>query len=183
MIMPGIKVSSISERPEILGLIPGNAGKVLDIGCAYGDVGASIKGRFRCEVVGIEIDDEKAKIAASKLDRVIVGDVETTDLQINGADFDCIIFADVLEHLKDPRNVLRKYGRYLKDGGVFIISIPNVRHLKVLFELVFLGEWKYRPCGLMDEGHLRFFTLKSFKRLMESAFGKQNILRQGIKNI
>lgn len=157
------------QRSEIIELVPEDAKKILDVGCSDGNVGLSIKNKFKCEVCGIEVDNEKAKVAASKIDRVITGDAETIYLQLKGDRFDCIIFADLLEHLKNPAEALKRYSAYLKEGGRIIISIPNVRHLKVLFELIFLGEWKYRPCGLMDEGHLRFFTLKSFKRLMESA--------------
>jgi hypothetical protein len=56
--------------------------------------------------------------------------------------------------------------RYLKDDGYIVVSIPNIRHFSVLFELIARGEWEYRTSGIMDEGHLRFFTNKSFKRLI-----------------
>lgn len=156
-------------RTEIINLIPANAVKILDIGCSSGDVGLSIKKRGACEITGIEIDNEKAKIASSKLDKVIVGDVETIDPQLKEGYFDCIIFADVLEHLREPSEVLKKYSHYLKEDGSFIISIPNVRHIKVLFYLAILGEWRYEPFGIMDRTHMRFFTLKSFRRLMQEA--------------
>lgn len=159
----------IRQRLEIINLLPENTGKILDIGCSDGNVGLSIKERFSCEVTGLEIDSEKAKIAASKLDKVIVGDIETMDPRLKDGYFDCIIFGDVLEHLKDPVKALIKYGAYLKEDGRFIISIPNVRHIKVLFNLAVLGEWRYEPFGIIDEGHMRFFTLKSFRRLMQEA--------------
>jgi 2-polyprenyl-3-methyl-5-hydroxy-6-metoxy-1,4-benzoquinol methylase len=156
-------------RMEIINLIPANAVKILDIGCAAGGVGLLIKEGRACEIIGIEIDNEKAKIASSKLDKVIVGNVETIDPQLKQGYFDCMIFADVLEHLREPSEVLKKYSHYLKEDGCFIISIPNVRHVKVIFDLVVLGEWRYEPFGIMDRTHMRFFTLKSFRRLMQEA--------------
>jgi SAM-dependent methyltransferase len=167
--MANAKSSFINQRAEIVRLIPENAGKILDVGCSTGDVGASVKKKMSCEVIGIEIDNEKARIASSRLDKVIVGNVETIEPQLKKGYFDCIIFADVLEHLREPSEVLKKYGLYLKEDGCLIISIPNVRHIKVLFDLAILGEWKYEPFGIMDRGHMRFFTLKSFRRLMQEA--------------
>ena len=159
----------MSQRSEIVSLVPDGAKKILDVGCAAGDVGLAIKKKLECEVVGIEIDSKKAEIASSKMDKVIIGDVEKTDPSLKAGYFDCIIFADVLEHLKTPAEVLKKYIGYLKDDGLIVISIPNIRHIKVLFDLIALGEWEYRPSGIMDEGHLRFFTLKSSKRMIEEA--------------
>jgi 2-polyprenyl-3-methyl-5-hydroxy-6-metoxy-1,4-benzoquinol methylase len=153
-------------RPEIVNLISLDARHVLDVGCANGDVGLSIKNHRICEVVGIELCEAKAKIASSKIDRVIAGNVETIDPDLKKKYFDHIVFADVLEHLKDPICVLCKYIGYLKDDGYIVVSIPNIRHFSVLFELIARGEWEYRTSGIMDEGHLRFFTNKSFKRLI-----------------
>lgn len=166
--MPGDDAYT-GQRPEIAELIPGNAFKILDIGCSQGDVGAYIKRTPGREVFGIEIDKEKADKASLKLDRVVVGDVERMEPPFDDGYFDCIIFADVLEHLRDPLKVLLSYKRFLKKDGSFIISIPNVRHIKVVFNLLVKGEWKYEPSGIMDESHLRYFTLSSSRRLLESA--------------
>ena len=122
-----------------------------------------------CEVTGIEINEMQAKKAAFKIDNVVVGDVETLDPGFLTGQFDYIVLADVLEHLRDPLSVLRKYLKYLSSCGKVIISIPNVRHVSVLCEVVLKGEWKYRSFGIMDEGHLRFFTYKSFMRLLKES--------------
>ena len=74
-----------------------------------------------------------------------------------------------MEHLKSPLNALKKYLYYLNDNGALVISIPNVRHVSVIFELVFKGEWKYRRSGIMDGGHIRFFTINSFMRVLKEA--------------
>ena len=169
----------VGRRPEIADLVPMNAKKILDVGCHAGDVGALIKSRIDCKVCGIEIDREKAAQASSKLDKVITGDIEAMDTGLDKGSFDCIIFADVLEHLKNPLKTLKKYGDYLKDDGIFIISLPNVRHIKVLFDTAVLGEWKYESFGIMDETHLRFFTLKSSRRMFREA-GLRSVLKNRI---
>ena len=102
---------------------------------------------------------------------MIVGDVEN----INLADFfqpdyfDCIIFADILEHLKNPWEILRSSVNFLNDGGVVIASIPNVRHYSTIINLLFKGYWPYRERGIHDRTHLRFFTLKNIRELFQYA--------------
>ena len=97
--------SYIGQRDDILTLIPDNISKALDIGCSTGALGEQIKQKnSNVEVLGLEFDEQMATVAKKKLDKVIVGGIEN----INLADFfhpnyfDCIIFADILEHLKTP---------------------------------------------------------------------------------
>jgi len=81
--------------------------------------------------------------------------------------FDCIIFADILEHLKDPLVLLKNATSFLSDGGVIIASIPNIRHHTTIINLLFKGYWPYRERGIHDKTHLRFFTLKNIKEMIE----------------
>ena len=164
--------SYIEARNDILSLIPDDVSKVLDIGCSTGALGEQIKQRNNnAEVSGIELNKQMAEVAQKKLDKVIVGDVEN----INLADFfqpdyfDCIIFADILEHLKNPWEILRSSVNFLNDGGVVIASIPNVRHYSTIINLLFKGYWPYRERGIHDRTHLRFFTLKNIIELFQYA--------------
>ena len=164
--------SYIEARNDILSLIPDDVSKVLDIGCSTGALGEQIKQRNNnAEVSGIELNKQMAEVAQKKLDKVIVGDVEN----INLADFfqpdyfDCIIFADILEHLKNPWEILRSSVNFLNDGGVVIASIPNVRHYSTIINLLFKGYWPYRERGIHDRTHLRFFTLKNIRELFQYA--------------
>ena len=163
--------SYIGRRADVLALLPGNAGKILDIGCSTGALGEQIKQRGPAELVGIEVDEQMAKVAAGKLDRVITGDIEKMDLKelLPANYFDCVIFADTLEHLKDPWNVLKKITPFLNDNGIVIASIPNVRHYSTIFSLLFSGRWPYRDRGIHDRAHLRFFTLKNIKEIFQGA--------------
>ena len=163
--------SYVGSRDDILNLVPDNVRKVLDVGCSVGALGEQIKQRNSVEVVGIELDEQMAKIAKEKLDKVIIGDIE----KINSVDclipnyFDCIIFADILEHLKDPWKVLKNITSFLSDDGVIVASIPNIRHYTTIINLLFKGYWPYRERGIHDKTHLRFFTLKNIKEMIEGA--------------
>jgi SAM-dependent methyltransferase len=112
-------------------------------------------------VVGIEREPAFAQVAANSLDEVICADLEKFDWEsaLNGRTFDCIIFADVLEHLVDPFRHLASARDHLCSGGVVVISLPNVRHLSVLFSVFLRGTFPRRDRGIFDDSHLRWFTL------------------------
>src|SRR4051794_39540297 len=155
-----------SERPEILALVPSGARRVLDLGCATGALGAALKARQAVEVVGIERDPVYAAEARERCDRVIVGDVEDVPGDLGG--FDCLVAADVLEHLADPWSALRAYAELLEPGCRAVVSLPNVAHWTTYAALA-RGSWPRRPQGVHDATHLRWFTLRDALELLEQA--------------
>ncbi len=164
--------SYIGGRKDILKLIPTTVSKVLDVGCSTGIVGEMIRQKIGdVEISGIEISEDMAQVAIKKLDRVIVGDIENLNLleQFDLNYYDCIIFADILEHLKNPWRVLKNMTLILNEQGLIILSIPNIRHYSTITQLVFTGYWPYRERGIHDKTHLRFFTLKNIRELLEYA--------------
>ena len=150
---------------ELLGLDK----RVLDVGCATGNLAEVLAGRG-CRVTGIEIDPEAARQAEKPCERVIVGDVENLDLgaELDEADFDVIVFGDVLEHLKDPLQTLRRFKPFLQTEGYVIASIPNIAHGSVRLALM-QGRFRYRSLGLVDDTHLRFFTRETVEQLFDDA--------------
>lgn len=148
------------DRPEVRDCIPDTAKVILDVGCASGNLGAALKRERDCFVIGIEYEPEIANEAKYLLDDVIVGDIEDKVDNLPSNYFDCIVLADVLEHLRSPETVLEKMGHALKETGKIIASIPNVRHWSVLQPLL-EGNWKYEDAGILDRTHLRFFTKRS----------------------
>lgn len=163
--------SYVGSRDDVLNLVPGNVSKVLDVGCSIGALGEQLKQRFGAEVVGIELNEQMVKVANKKLDRVILGDLAKINLEdyLLPQYFDCVIFADVLEHLENPWDVLKRATTFLSDEGVVIASIPNIRHYTTIINLIFRGYWPYRERGIHDKTHLRFFTLKNVKELFRYA--------------
>lgn len=156
----------VFERPEVIALIPNGAKRILEFGCAAGACGARIKRERGAYVVGVELLPEPAAVASHRLDRVIVGDCEQIDFaeHFRPGQFDAVLFADVLEHLRDPQGVLERIKPYLAENGVVIASIPNARNLAVVTMLAH-GDWTYQDAGLMDRTHLRFFTKREIQRM------------------
>ena len=158
-----------SVRPEIVGLVPAGARRVLDLGCSTGWLAAALKERGDVEVVGIEREPAYAAIAQEHCDRVVVADVE--DIRAHPPDlgrFDCLVAADVLEHLVDPWRALEAYVRLLEPGCRAVVSLPNAAHWTT-FAALARGTWPRRPEGIHDATHLRWFTLRDAVELCEGA--------------
>ncbi len=112
-----------------------------------------------------------AKVAKKKLDKVIIRDIEKINLKnyFSHNYFDCIIFADILEHLKNPWFLLKNTTNFLNTNGVIIASIPNIRHFSIITDLFLKGYWPYRERGICDRTHLRFFALRNIKGMFRDA--------------
>lgn len=139
--------------------------RVLDVGCAEGRTGEYIKSSgLAQEVIGVEVDENTARIARERIDEVFCIDLNKVSLKSEPAlaAFDYILCGDVLEHLIDPWQVLADLKAMLNPGGAVVASVPNVRYLDVILPLLFAGEWRYQPQGgILDQTHLRFFTRSS----------------------
>jgi 2-polyprenyl-3-methyl-5-hydroxy-6-metoxy-1,4-benzoquinol methylase len=166
------------ERHEMLKYIPKDSQIVLDVGCSSGTFGQILKSSRNIEVWGVELDRDAALEASKKLDRVI-NDAFSPDLNLPRKGFDCIIFNDVLEHLPDPWAALTYSKELLKDGGIVVSSIPNVRYFNNAWEFLVEKNWEYADWGILDKTHLRFFTQKSILSLFKS-LGYEVELIEGI---
>jgi SAM-dependent methyltransferase len=154
-------------RPEVAALVPSTCRRVLDVGCGTGALGALLRARGH-RVTGLELVPEVAARAGEVLDEVVCADVEDRPLPFPPGSFDAIILADVLEHLTDPWTVLRDCVALLTPGGRVVVSVPNVQNLDVIRRLL-CGRWDYRERGILDVGHLRFFTFHSVRSLFGQA--------------
>ena len=138
--------------------------RILDVGTATGYLGTQLRSRGNY-VAGIESRKEWAETAGHHYDSFQLADIEEYDFP-SRQEFDYILFADVLEHLRDPVAVLRRSIPALKGSGKILISVPNVAHLIVRLSLL-AGRFDYRDRGILDKTHLRFFTLRSLKKMMQ----------------
>jgi 2-polyprenyl-3-methyl-5-hydroxy-6-metoxy-1,4-benzoquinol methylase len=142
--------------------------RVLELGAASGHVTRALVAQ-RCRVTAIEYEAESARELEGVAAEVIVGDLNDPGIFDGlGAEFDTVLAGDVLEHLLHPHEVLRRAAQLLRPGGQVVVSLPNVGHVDVRLSLM-QGDWDYRPWGLMDDTHIRFFTLKNIKALVAEA--------------
>jgi methionine biosynthesis protein MetW len=161
-----------TPRREIAARVPVRARRVLDLGCASGGLATLLKARGDVEVVGVEVDEAYAAAAAGRCDRVVRADAEALarrdDLEAELGRFDCLVAADVLEHLVDPWSALRAFTSLLEPHGTAVVSLPNVAHWSTYAHLA-RGTWPRLPEGVHDATHLRWFTLRDARELLEQA--------------
>jgi 2-polyprenyl-3-methyl-5-hydroxy-6-metoxy-1,4-benzoquinol methylase len=157
-------------RRDIVGLIPAPVDRALEIGCGVGNTLMMLKeaGLIRW-AGGVEIVPAPAAKAREQLDRAWEGNAEILDLEadIEPGSLDLVILMDVLEHLVEPWEMIRRITPWLSDSGAIVANIPNVRNKSIVRQLVFGGRWDYRDEGLMDRTHLRWFTRATMRELME----------------
>lgn len=144
--------------------------KILEVGAGYGATLSYLKEqKIANEVVGVDIPANENKSPFKNIDVFLYGDIEGLDLNQYRNYFDCIILADVLEHLVNPSEVLKKISVLLKDEGEILVSIPNFRHKKSIYKVFLKGDFSYEESGIFDYTHLRFFCKKNIKQLVTNS--------------
>lgn len=149
-------------------LLFSNNSRVLEIGCATGFMGEFLIMHKECHVVGVEIGKEEAVQARKKLHKVIGGNIEDekTIQRIKALNkFDVIFASAVIEHLKDPWSALRNWKSFLKKNGFLVITTSNIAHWSIRLQLL-TGKFNYQEYGILDNTHLHFFTMETFKKLV-----------------
>jgi 2-polyprenyl-3-methyl-5-hydroxy-6-metoxy-1,4-benzoquinol methylase len=144
----------------------GRGRRLLDVGAADGLLARLLTARG-WKVTGLEADPAAAAAGASHCERMIVADLDGGVPTLEG-EFDAIVCADVLEHLRNPAATLASLRHALATTGEVVISIPNVAHLWVRLSLL-LGRFEYAERGILDRTHLRFFTRRSLAALVREA--------------
>lgn len=145
-----------------------NCFKVLEIGCDCGATLLEIKNRYpNAKVYGSEINENAVKIA-SCVATVSVDNIENFDLGYGAGFFDYIIFGDVLEHLRNPLEVIKYCRNLLNENGCILASIPNLMHISVISQLL-NGRFTYTESGLLDKTHIHFFTYDEMVKMFYDA--------------
>jgi methionine biosynthesis protein MetW len=157
-----------------LNMIPAKS-HVLEIGCATGYMTEYLARDKQCRVLGVEPVHEPAELARQRGLEVITGliDSQQTQEQLiahtkeHGL-FDTIFMSQVIEHIADPAATLRTLKGLLDPDGCIVISTCSIVHWKCRLQIL-LGRWQYEDYGILDRTHLRFFTIKSFRQLLEES--------------
>src|SRR6185437_1634404 len=149
---------------------------VLDVGCSSGNFGHELIKRKGCVVDGIELDTGDAKIAAKKLRNVWVLNIEFDDIsKIKKRAYDYVYFGDVIEHLVQPIETLKRVKSLLKPDGAVLFSIPNMGHIAVRLDLL-EGNFPITETGLLDKTHLHFYTQEEVERVFgEAGYAIKNL--------
>jgi SAM-dependent methyltransferase len=156
------KESPLSSHSQLIELVGTTPRKVLDVGCGRGELGHELRTRQH-HVVGIDTHPPSLMP-----DEFIKADLAQGLPLDRSRKFDVVILADVLEHMADPLKLLQEAKAHLSERGTLLVSLPNAVHWSVRAQ-VFAGKFDYTNKGILDRGHLRFFTGASAERLFREA--------------
>jgi 2-polyprenyl-3-methyl-5-hydroxy-6-metoxy-1,4-benzoquinol methylase len=163
-----IKTAKYSSHSMFLRLVGTNK-DVLDLGCGHGYFSRELSKR-KNRIVGIDILPEPHE--RDVFDQYIQADLNDRDLDlaalVDGRRFDVVLLPDVLEHLNEPERLLKACKAVLRPHGIVIISLPNVANITVRASLL-MGRFDYTERGILDKTHVRFFTRKTARALVESS--------------
>ena len=139
---------------------------ILEFGCAAGRMTQYMKEVLNCRVYIVENDSDAFEKAKEFACDGICDDIQNYRWLERFGDivFDAILFADVLEHLRDPEDVLKKAAGLLKEDGSIFVSVPNVTHNDVVLKAI-EERFDYTQTGLLDNTHIHFWGLKNIKTL------------------
>ncbi|HXI14201.1 MAG TPA: class I SAM-dependent methyltransferase [Thermoanaerobaculia bacterium] len=154
-------------RTDLLERISGDARTILEFGCGEGALGSALKARQECRVVGVELNEEAAGIARTKLDSVHSGDVRDLMARLDET-FDWIVGGDILEHLEEPWSFLQDLRRVANPGAHLLLSLPNISSWPIVSDLL-RGRFDYVYMGILCAGHVRFFTRRMIEEMLEIA--------------
>ena len=172
----GAQSLAIAERPVeaqpdrgplVEWLIERPSGSALDLGCAEGRIAGALRTAGHT-VTGVDrvrhegVDDRVDTFVEADLDDGVPREVSA------GEPYSLVVAADVLEHLRDPERLLVELHDVIADGGRLILSVPNFGHWYPRLRVV-SGRFDYDRRGILDGGHLRFFSQRSFERVLHRA--------------
>ncbi|HIJ71480.1 MAG TPA: class I SAM-dependent methyltransferase [Planctomycetes bacterium] len=146
-------------RGDVIDVVPADAKYVLSVGCAAGRTEAELVNRG-VKVVGVEIDPLAAQKARERGLTILEGDVAVIDINVSDEPYDCLVYADVLEHLREPVDVLKRHVKHLKPNGIVYVCVPNFRCYSVFWQLFVRGYARYSDEGVLDRTHIRITTRK-----------------------
>jgi hypothetical protein len=155
-------------RDDLAAKVPQGARAVLDVGCSGGATAEALRRRGVARIVGIEPDPEDAARAARVYDRVFSCTLDDVPADEFHAEFDAVLFGDVLEHLIDPSDALVRVRPWLVPGGAVVASVPNLGNWAVVSDLL-AGRFDYVPYSLLSGTHVRHFTRATVCDLFEAS--------------
>ena len=177
-----IKTSKRSSHYYFLRWVGENQ-DVLDVGCGEGFFAAQLAANGN-RIVGVDRLTEPKQ--AHVLEKYIQADLENglsvAQQSVGERRFDRILLQDVLEHVRCPERIIAECHALLKPHGQILVSLPNVANVTVRLALLF-GRFDYRERGILDRTHLRFYTRRTARRLLEDAGFEIVIARMSVMPI
>ena len=140
-------------------------GRVLDIGCSDGYLSGALRERGH-HVTGVDVEaHDRIK---ERVDHFVVADLDQGLPDELAGPYDIVVLADVLEHTREPQALLEDLRTRMGPSTRVMVSVPNFGHWYPRARVA-IGRFDYDRRGILDKGHVRFFTKRSFERILRDA--------------
>lgn len=164
------------DRMQAIVAVPMHGDTVLDVGCGDGRLLWQLRDRFR-RLVGLEFSASRLEAAKDNLREydfvAVCGSAEAMP-ELATDSIDCVVTADVIEHIPDVYLAADEMLRVLKPSGLLVVNTPNVafamKRLRLLFGRFPSTSQPNEGLGsdvLFDGGHLHYFTFRSLSLLLQ----------------
>jgi 2-polyprenyl-3-methyl-5-hydroxy-6-metoxy-1,4-benzoquinol methylase len=143
-------------------------GRILDVGCSTGDFLACAKSRG-WKVHGVELSKHTSNIARKSLDcEIRHGTFESSNFEAEY--FDVVTMWDVVEHVLEPRAIVKEAFRVLRPEGALVLFTPNY---DALTRRLIFDRWS----ALTPENHMCVFNKSTITRLLNECGGEVVFMR------
>jgi SAM-dependent methyltransferase len=149
----GVGTPDDARVPLVAAVVAAAPGRVLEVGCGWGELAEWIARETGAEVVAIDLSPRMVELASERGIDARVADVQA--LPFADATFDVVVAAWMLYHVPDLELGLAEIARVLRPGGTFVASTNSRLHLHELRELVGSGPSTLKFSREDGEDHLR----------------------------
>jgi len=177
------RIDKLIEAAEIK-----STDKILEVGCGAGHILEKIKAG---SLYGIDISEIQIERTKKRLgNKVELKKAPGEKIPYEDKFFDKVLCSEVIEHVLDPREVLREISRVMKDDGILSLSIPNedvinstkkflkkTGLIKVLDSSKDSEGWELATKDNLDEWHLHSFSLALAEKFSKDIFVISNIVK------
>ncbi len=154
-------------RTDVLRLVPKDGQTIVSVGCGRAATEAVLRERGRT-IYGVDISPQAIAVAQTRLDRALL--IRPGDpLPFEPRSVDGLILADVIEHMPHAWDRLREMASIVRKGGWVVISVPNMRSLKVVFTFIIRGDWPEEETGVFDATHVEMMSKPRLERWCRAA--------------
>lgn len=145
-------------RPVVMQLDRFDARTVLDLGCGNGWLTAALA-RCGFDVTGMDSSESGIAIARHSHPDVpfVLDDAMQAPAPERRGRYDAVVAVEVVDHVAQPRQLLRQARQLLRPGGLLLVTTPYHGYLKNL-GLALSNRFDLRLQALEDHGRLKFYS-------------------------
>ena len=144
------------------GIDPGSRLSALDVGCGSGVLAAQVEAVTGWTVDATDLNMPALERCSPRRGRTFYYDITSEQSELLGR-YDVVILFDILEHLPDPRAVVRSSLRHLRAGGALLVNVPALPALMSAYDEA--------------AGHLRRYTTDSLTRELDGLGVEPRVVR------